>query len=305
MFSKNTIKKSVGVICALIGISLYIIGYGFMDIQSTASKIIINIADVFIIGVVVGYLSSVAQWAGVFKKEIQDIVFGKKLIGERNDINSIWSNVTKQLLKNKFAPIHEELLCAIRNAAIPSDDTVSYYEDHDSDIQLSWYDKAKGLIKSTESITFTLMAESDKEIKLPIKTFTYYKKDSPGKVSDPNILVDGKRPTIKHNPPQRQGNQTINSSTVLLKGKKQYLVSYTREKVYDINQDYYIGLKSQYLVRNLTVSLHLPDDIEALFIERGTNLSFITVKKTKNCIKMKLKGVIFPKQGYIFALKVA
>ena len=134
MFSKNTIKKSVGVICALIGISLYIIGYGFMDIQSTASKIIINIADVFIIGVVVGYLSSVAQWAGVFKKEIQDIVFGKKLIGERNDINSIWSNVTKQLLKNKFAPIHEELLCAIRNAAIPSDDTVSYYEDHDSDI---------------------------------------------------------------------------------------------------------------------------------------------------------------------------
>lgn len=80
MFSKSTRKKSIGIVCAIVGVCLYIIGYGFLDFNGVAAKITINIADVLVIGFVVGYLSSVAQWAGVFKREIQDIVFGKEFI---------------------------------------------------------------------------------------------------------------------------------------------------------------------------------------------------------------------------------
>lgn len=302
MFSKRTFKESIGWIILILGIVLYIIGYGFLDINSIASHVIINLADLAIIGVVVGYLSSVAQWSGVFKREIQNIVFGKEFIGKRTDVEEMWNNVTKQLLKNKFSEIHKELLSALK-ATMPNDESVSYYEDHDSDIQIQWIDREKGLVKSTEVINFTLVAESIKEIKLPIKTMTTTRNIGECRVSDPKIYVDNVKPQLKINTPHVTSNEIIHSATVSLQGKKQYQVSYTREKTYNINEDYYIGLKSQFLVRNLTVSLQLPDGIEAIFIERGTNIGFQTVKNSKECIKMKLKGVIFPKQGYIFALK--
>lgn len=303
MFSIGTIKRSIGCILGVIGILCYIFAYWRFDPDELSYRILINIADVLVIGVVVGYLSSVAQWAGVFKKEIQDIVFGKKLVGERKDIEDVWSNVTKQLLKNRFSDIQKELLESIKISTIPNEDIVSYYEDYDSDIQLVWVDQNSGLVKSIESISFTLIAESDKEIRLPIKTSTVCGNPSDCRISNPLITVDGYQPKIENSKPEKSGGQLMFSSTVFLSGKKQYQVSYTREKIYNINEDYYIGLKSQYIVRNLTVSLHLPDNIEALFIERGSGFGFSTVKNDKNCIKKKLKGVIFPKQGYIFALK--
>lgn len=303
MFSLTTIKKSIGIICAAAGIALYVIGYGFLDLEGVASRIIINIADVLIIGVVVGYLSSVAQWAGVFKREIQNIVFGKEFIGERKDIETIWSNVTKQLIKNRFSEIHKDLLPAIRANALPSDESVSYYEDHDSDITIEWVNRDAGIVKSVEAITFTLTADSEKKITLPIKTSSIIGK-AQNQVSEPTILVDGAKPEYKNNQPIKKGNETEHSSIVFLEGKRQYCVSYTREKKYCIYEDYFIGFRSQYILKNLTVTLNLPEGIEATFIERGTNIRFDTVKNTKDCIKKKLRGVIFPKQGYIFALRM-
>lgn len=301
MFGWNTIKRSVGVICAVVGIFCYIIAYAFCEDNSLAYRIILNIADVLIIGVVVGYMSSVAQWAGVFKKDIQDIVFGKKLVGERKDIDAVWNNVTKQILKNKFADIHSDLLEALKKN-LPSDDSISYYEDYDSDIIVEWFDKLNGIIQTTETMTFFLISESENDIILPLKTYTY---GSPSETSveKPTVTVDGEVPKITHKD-QRviDTGELEDVSNVHLTGKKRYQVRYVRNKRFDLAKDYYIGLKSQYLIKDLCVSLTLPDDLDATFIERGTNISFIKVKKDKNHIKMKLKGVIFPKQGYIFAL---
>lgn len=305
MFSKFTLKQSIGWIIGIIGLIFYIVGYAFKynELYPLISEILIKIADVLIIGVVVGYLTSVAQWSGIFKREIQDIVFGKEFLTKRNDIEDIWYNVTKQMFKFKFADIHKDLLSTLR-LTLPGEEDISYYEDHDSDISLEWIDREKGIVKSIEAITFTLVAESDKKIALPIRTYTMMSGQTEGSVSDPNILVDGKKPEIQNNPPSKNGDEIHHSSTVFLSGKKQYCVSYTREKTYCIYEDYFIGLKSQYLLKNLTVTLNLPEGIEATFIERGTNIEFSNVKKSQKHIKKKLKGVIFPKQGYIFALKV-
>ncbi|MBD5219467.1 MAG: hypothetical protein HDS72_04380 [Bacteroidales bacterium] len=301
MFSIESLKRSVGYICAFAGITCYVIAYAACAEGSLAYKILLNIADVLIIGVVVGYLSNVAQWAGVFKKEIQDIVFGKKLVGERKDIEEVWSNVTKQILKNKFADIHKDLLLAMKKN-LPADDAISYYDDYDSDIVIDWVNKEQGIIKTVETMSFFLISETDKEITLPLKTFTI---GNPSEciVTQPEITVDGKIPTIHHEKQRKDDSgELVDVSFVRLKGKNRYQVRYVREKKYDVNKDYFIGLKSQYLIHDLCVSLTLPDGLDATFIERGTNISFIKVKKEKSYIKMKLKGVIFPQQGYIFAL---
>ena len=153
------------------------------------------------------------------------------------------------------------------------------------------------------SISDSSSSDSDKQLPLPLKT-TVIKGITQGQISNPEIIVDGMTPDIINNPPKTIGGNTEYSSTVYLEGKRQYCVSYKREKKYCINEDYFIGFRSQYILKNLTITLNLPEGIEATFIERGTNVRFDSVKNSKHCIKKKLRGVIFPKQGYIFALRV-
>ena len=101
---------------ALIGIGAYVAGYiwKYPDNDIIWADLLIKLGDVLIIGVVVGYLTSVAQWSGIFKREIQDIVFGKEFLNKRNDIEDIWYNVTKQMFKFKFSDIHKDMLSALR-----------------------------------------------------------------------------------------------------------------------------------------------------------------------------------------------
>ena len=303
MFSATSRKRSVGIACAIIGLALYVIGYGFLDKSSIWYDIVLNIADVLIIGIVVGYLSSVAQWSGVFKKEIQDIVFGKQLLGERKDIEALWGNVTKQLLKSKFSEIHKDLLCSIMET-LPNENSISYYEDYDADIKVNWYDKKNNLIEVTEALSFTIVADSDKEFDYKANTWTTIKVDDRNArdiISKPIIKVDGKE--VKAAITDKATNGCIGKEAkITLRGKRSYNITYECTKRYDLCQDFIIGLKSQFIIRNLTVSLSLPDGINAIFIENGTNRDFYTVKNDENYIKKRLKGVIFSKQGYIFAL---
>lgn len=63
MFSGFTLKQSVGWITALVGIFCYIIGFllQYLEVYPLIASISIKVADVLIIGAVVGYLTGVAQ----------------------------------------------------------------------------------------------------------------------------------------------------------------------------------------------------------------------------------------------------
>lgn len=309
MFSKYTLKQSIGWIMALVGIGAYIGGYTWKyllsDVQSNViwSDILIKLGDVLIIGVVVGYLTSVAQWSGIFKKEIQDIVFGKEFLNKRNDIENIWHNVTKQMFKFKFADIHRDMLSALREI-LPKEDDISYYEDYDADTKVEWVNREQGLIKSIDTFAMYIVAESEKEFSFPIKSWTITGDEQNGKIKQTiNVSVDSKAMKDLKTTTKREGDEICSETLIPLKGKKRYFLQYTREKIYNINEDYYIAYRAKYITKNLKVSLELPDDIEALFVERGTTDEFLNVKNSKHHIKKSYKGVIFPKQGYIFALK--
>lgn len=308
MFSGYTFKQSIGWLFALVGVACYIAGYWikYLYPDSFWADIPIKIADILIIGVVVGYLTGVAQWAGIFKREIQDIVYGKEFLNKRNDIEAIWYNVTKQMFKFKFAEIHKDLLGALRYT-LPGEDDISYYEDYDADTKVEWIDKERGIIKTIDTFAMYIVTESEKEFSYPIKSWTITD-DDPSDVQqtghDLKVYVDGTLLSNLHTETKRDGDEICNETTISLKGKKRYFIQYTREKQYNINDDYYIAFRARYLTKNLTVSLELPQDIEALFVERGTTKNFMNVKNSKHHIKKVFKGVIFPRQGYIFVLKV-
>ena len=73
--------------------------------------------------------------------------------------------------------------------------------------------------------------------------------------------------------------------------------------IYNINEDYYIGFRAKYIVNRLRVCLDYPDDIDVIFTCRGTQLDFEDVNNSKRRIEKKYKGIILPRQGYIFALQ--
>ena len=164
MFSGKSFKQSIGWIIAILGVLCYFIGYYFKSIYDSSiwPDFIIKAADVMIIGVVVGYLTGIAQWAGIFKKEIQDIIYGKEFLQKRNDIETIWYNVTKQMFKSKFADIHKNMLTALKSV-LPSEDDISYYEDYDADSRIEWVDKDKGVIKCIDNYSMYIVVESEKQ----------------------------------------------------------------------------------------------------------------------------------------------
>ena len=104
--------------------------------------------------------------------------------------------------------------------------------------------------------------------------------------------------------PLRCKNDDIcHEQKVRLKGSTKYEIHYVREKTYNINEDYYIGFRAKYIVNKLRVCLDYPDDIDAIFTCRGTQLDFEDVKNSKRRIEKKYKSIILPRQGYIFALR--
>lgn len=129
-------------------------------------------------------------------------------------------------------------------------------------------------------MSFTIMTESDKKFEYPLTTWTFVDSDdNTCKVNDPEITINGIAMTRLSSRSIRSGNCIKTTTTVPLKGAKQYSIRYSRIKRYNINQDYFIGLKSAFIINNLTVELELPDGIEATFVPRGTIEEFEEVKK--------------------------
>lgn len=73
MFSKFSFKQSVGWLIALLGVVFYVVGFYFKSKYQSEiwPDFFIKAADVAIIGVVVGYLTGIAQWAGFSKRKFR------------------------------------------------------------------------------------------------------------------------------------------------------------------------------------------------------------------------------------------
>lgn len=288
-------------IILILGIIFYYFGYFHIEQNSIWKEILIKIADVLVIGVILGYLSNAAQFLGVFKQDLQDIIYGKDFIKQRKDITPLWETISKQLFQNKFPIIHKDFLKVI-NGYFPKDE-VSYYNDYESHITIEWINQEEGIMRVTDSVSFELIADSNSEFEYPLKTWTKVKEHGIYENRITEILVNGKVPKIEDGKESRENDDICHEQKIKLKGSTKYEIKYVREKIYNINDDFYIGFRSKYIVNKCRVCLDYPEDIDAIFICRGTQLDFEDVKNTKRRIEKKYRNIILPRQGYIFALR--
>lgn len=287
-------------IILLFGIGVYGLGY-FVVSNEIWKEILIKIGDVLVIGVIIGYLSNAAQFLGIFKKDLEDIIYGKEFIEKRNDLEDIWERITKQMFKNKFPSIHKEFLNVITHY-LPND-AVSYYHNYDIETTIEWENKESGKIKVTDDISFDLVADSDQRFEHPFKSWTVIQEVDDKASAMKSLVVDGKAPEIVKEHNYIDNECRCYETTIALAGSKRYSIRFSRERIYDLNKDFYLGFRARYIVNDLKVSLEHPEDIDVIFTCRGTQKEFENYKTpNKKRIAKRYKGIILPRQGYIFAL---
>lgn len=301
LLSYKHFRSASAWVILIVGVLLYYIGYFHIEQTSVWKEVLIKIADVLVIGVILGYLSNAAQFLGIFKQDLQDIIYGKDFIKQRKDITPLWETVSKQLFQNKFPTIHKDFLKVIIGY-FPKNE-VSFYNEYESHITIEWVNQEEGLIHVTDSVSFELIADTESEFEYPFKTWTKVinKENYENKITE--ITVNGVIPKIENVGEYKEKDDICHEQKIKLKGSTKYEIKYVREKTYNINEDYYIGFRAKYIVNKLRVCLDYPENIDAIFTCRGTQLDFEDVKNPKRQIEKKYKNIILPRQGYIFALR--
>ena len=282
--------------------ALYAWGYFGFKTDSVWKEIIIKLADVLVIGVILGYLSNAAQFLGVFKRDLQDIIYGKEFIKQRKDLDTLWETLSKELFRNKFPAIHKEFLKVI-STYFPKNE-ISYYNDYERNTTIEWKDKEKGIIKVTDVISFELITDTTDKFAFPLQSWTKVNDQTTYQDKINDLSVNGKILDVEDVKKSIIDGQIKKEQKIDLSGSTKYDISYKREKIYNIIDDYYIGFRPKYIVNKLRVCLNLPDDIDAIFTCRGTQQDFEDIPTNSKRIEKKYKGIILPRQGYIFVLRV-
>lgn len=304
LLSYNHFRAGFAWLILILGIGCYAFGFFVISQSSIWKEVLLKIGDVLVIGVILGYLSNAAQFLGLFKQDLQDIIYGEKFLKQRKDIYPLWESVSKEMFKNKFPTIHKEFLKTI-NSYFPNNE-VSYYDDYETDITIEWIDKESGTVRVTHEVSFELVSDSDGKFEYPLKNWTRVV-DGKSNIKDAltDITVNGVASEIKENGDSEEPEHNIcNNKTIELKGATRYAVKYTRVKEYSLFDDFYIGFRAQYIVNKYIVRLTCPPDIEAVFVCRGTPHDYENVKHANGTIEKRYKGIILPRQGYIFVLRI-
>lgn len=303
MFSIKGFKWSSGWICLVIGLVAYITPYGFLDKTNVWYDILIKLGDVLVIGVVVGYVSNAAQFLGIFKKELQDIIYGREFLKVRNDITTLWETVTKEMFNAKFPAINKELLTNIQKTYLPMNNLI-YYNDYNTTVSVEWADKERNIIKVKHDISFDLIAESTKKIEFPLKSWI----DVAGLDNDDysvvvsNYMVNDKPAKIIRTVDKVEKGTHYFEQIIELKDCEKYEISKVMEKKYSLEKDYTIGFRASYLINELTINFNCPEDLSFSFYSSGTICEFRTLSENKTGFMRKYKGLLFKNQGFIIAL---
>lgn len=267
-------------------------------------EILFQIGNVLVIGVVLGFLSNASEFLGIFKKEIQEVVYGDDFLANQKDLSKYWKTTSKQMFKNKFPDIHEEFLEVI-NANFPTDE-VSYYKDYEMTSTMEWLDENKGLVRVRDFVEFDLVADSVDKFVYPLKNWIRTSTNGVNIKSTMVSFVVNNKEKVKDIKPKEttKSGERCDEYNILLKGEKIYHIKYQLEKEFSIFDDHCKGFKAKYIVKNCRLNLEVPNNIHMQFETRGTIGDFEDKGVQKpNKISKYYKGILLPKQGFIVAFQ--
>lgn len=307
IYNLPSFKIALSWIIPLFGLVGYCLVYSdCINGDKSLKEIILKISDVLLIGGFVGFLSNISQSFGIFKKELREIIFSEDFLIIRNDIKTIWKKTSKAMFQQRFPDISDELLSIIQDQYFNNNE-YSYYSNYRIITDMEWADEERKYLIVKDCVIFDLVFEKEGDANVTFKTWINgvngLEKDS-DYYCKYKCWVDGEeREIITDEETKDDKYIVVNTVKVYNTGKRQvHQVRIERNKKYLFDLDYDISFRAKYIVKDMTVTLNLPEDLKATFICRGTPKEFIKVKETEKTVEYMYKGLILHRQGYIFAL---
>lgn len=300
---RSTLKSSIVwlIIFSLLGLAAYIVG--FIVENQIWHEVLLQVGNVLVIGVVIGFLSNGEEFLGIYQKAIQNVVYGEDFLENQKDVSRYWKVTSKQMFKNKFPDIHEDFLSVI-NANFPTDE-VSYYNDYEMISTMEWVDETENIVKVTDVVSFDLIADTTAEFNYPLRN--WIRASDEGRKVVTNMLyfkVNGEDKKSSASPVVTYANgERCEKIDIKLQGCKEYRIEYKIEKTFNLLEDHCKAFKAKYIVKNCRVEYDVPQNVHIQFESRGTLNDFEDVGPQRcNRISKRYRGILLPKQGFIMAL---
>ena len=289
------------IIFFIVGVFSYISGFFWLT-NGVWHDVLLKIGDVLVIGVVLGFITNASEFLGIFKKELENIVYGKEFLANQKDVSGIWETVSKEMFKNKFPGIHHDFLKALKSY-FPNNE-VSYYEDYEMHSRMEWFDKSRSLVKVVDEVSFKLIAESDGKFVYPLKHWNKVAENGFFKSELTEFSVNGEVRNLTSRV-SVDDEMRCEEWKVEMEGEKVYNVHYITTKILNLNEDNVKGFRAKYIVKDFRLTFDCPKDISAQFVSRGTIDKFLDTTKmqTENHIEKRYNGIILPKQGFVISLQ--
>jgi len=249
------------------------------------------------------------QIQGVFKEELEKLIFEPKFLGIRKDIPVYWEKISQELFKNKFPSISTQILEDIKGTYLPTNQMIYYDEvDHYYNIELV---NDEVTCKSTNSMVITgankneeVIYEFSNKIQLGENQSASYRKNFI-KVNG-TVIADNhqKGGVVELFEKKETATAEYISTTykLVLKGAERYNIDKEEVKKYKIQDNPLVQYKAAKLTNKLKVDISYSENLTIEFLKIGTLNTFVERQKENNFVKLHYSGIIYPEQGYVIQI---
>lgn len=262
-------------------------------------------ADIILVSSLISFLLDSAEYMGIFKKDLEEIIYDTKHLEKRNDIEDIWVKVSKVFTKLKFPQISTPLMNAVKNFYTANDGLkLSYYSDYRNIYTVTFDEKDANFIRVKNETTFTLKVEDSKKFKFPMRFWNCVEENNQGSVTMniDNITVNGNSAKVKDHTKSYDNGMICHTFNIELEGRNEYRITQESNQRYDLRQDNYLGFRARWLVNDMRIQVFHPKNLKLLFVNRATANGFKKNKETEDFCEYEYKGLILKNQGYIIIL---
>jgi len=306
-YSWKSFYNSMPWVILLISSLLLIIGYSVDFENKNIETFFRTIGATALASGLFSFLMKSSQYSDIYKEELLSIIYDAEHLSKRNDLPEIWENVSKVLFENKFPAISKTVTNDVKNTYLLKDH-ILYYEDYEQTIEIELLDKESEKIKVTQKSNYVIYP-TEKGCNTPLTTNNSIKygdnKDLVSFVLN-SFSVNGKLQEIKVKEiDEKDKRQVKHSFTFKLDTIGKNKIEHTITKTYSLKTDCVIGTMKNAIVNNFSLMITLKGDLSIDFNEAGTVKSFTPRNISNEHVKeYKYKGLLYPKQGYLFFVKI-
>ena len=302
-------RLAVPVILLVIGILLLCISaFDPWELETSSPhwyKFIGKCADIVLVSSLISFLLDSAEYMGIFKKDLEEIIYDTKYLEKRNDIEDIWVRVSKVFTKLRFPQISTPLMNAVKDFYTPDDELkLSYYTDYRNVYTIEYDETDCNFINVKNEITFTLKVEDTKNFYFPMRYWNCVAENEKDSVTInfEKITINGVAAKVTKPEKSYKDGMICHTFKLELEGKTEYQICQENKQRYDLRQDNYLGFRARWLVNDMRIQIFHPANLKLLFVNRATANGFRTNKETPDFSEYEYKGLILKNQGYIIIL---